>query len=174
MEFSIAESFLHELAQGLEIRRRVSTLILTGFQGLQKMPDVDAHDQGIEPGQLPRHVDHTQVPATIPGNEQHNLIGLGRRHVEDDFSETAKLQRGFGNSARSPAEARHRQQEPDPDELSKKTAMKAIHEDFPQRLNTPLTPPAIRAATSSRTVGRPRPPGATRYLGRHTGENLFL
>ncbi|MCD6707325.1 MAG: hypothetical protein LT080_12855 [Thiobacillus sp.] len=51
---------------------------MAGFQGLQKMPDADPYNQGIEPGQLPCHVHHTPVPATISGDEQHDLIGLGR------------------------------------------------------------------------------------------------
>src|SRR3546814_10061766 len=41
-------------------------------------------------------------------------------------------------------------------------------------LMTPLKPPAISAAMSVKARNGPRPPGATRYRGSHSGANFSL
>lgn len=138
------------------------------------MPDIDPHNQGIESGQFTGHVDHAQIPAAVAGDEQHDPIRLHGRGIERDFAKAAERQGGFGNAARPPAGTGQDQQECDTDELAKHALWLAVHSGFRQRPNTPRMPPEIRAATSSRTVGKARPPGTARYFGRQAGENFSL
>jgi hypothetical protein len=88
---------LDRAGQILEGPRRVGTA-LRSLQALQERSDVDARDERAEVPQPFRHRDDAQVPAAVPGDEQHDLLGRARRRVERDPAEHGRRERLRGRA----------------------------------------------------------------------------
>ena len=70
----------------------------------EERPDVDPQDERALGLQPPRHRDDTQVPAAVPGDEEHDLGRRTRRRIDVDGaegSERERLPRAGGRGGRS-------------------------------------------------------------------------